>query len=396
MDNICGPPVRGEQFKYREKEVAEILNRLEVGESVLLIGLRRTGKSSVMLAVCDQAPKNWKIKYNDLQGMSNPSDFFKVLLQSLPKGNIEEIVAYWSKTKTIPNKLINFIKTNFTKLGGETASIEFQSSIIDYWHPLTEGIEHILKGIDKPIVFVLDEFPVFIEVMLKKNIPSNMIEEMLSQLKRWRLSYNNFRLLIGGSISFDRILSKNNISGSTISDLSRYFLPPLNRDNAKKFLQELSHSYKIKWYNEKLIEESLNLLEDYYPFFLQAFFKQVRERGISTKQSLQNIFEDHLIPYIRKGFFDQLLDRLRNHYTRQQQAIARDIFGFISRQEKLVANYSKLREIASERDRTGEVDLDEFLYDLTSDDFLFFDNRTNEYSFTIKLVARWSKITRGK
>ncbi|MBW1799535.1 MAG: hypothetical protein JRJ85_02285 [Deltaproteobacteria bacterium] len=395
MENITGPPARGEQLKFRDKDISEILLRLSAGNSVLMIGLRRIGKSSVMWGVHDRAPGEWITSYHDVQSMRSPTDFFTIMLQSLPKGKREQVIEYWSRAKTIPTRLLNFIKSHFKKLGGEGISMEFQSSIIDYWYPLTEGIEQALKNNEQPILMVLDEFPLFVEHMLKEGSKPNMLEQMLGQLRTWRESNYRFRLLIGGSISLDRILSKSKISAHVISDLSRYLLSPLNRDEANAFLRELAESHQISWYDDRLIDETLDLIQEYYPYFLQAFFQQIRNYG-SPDQGMTILFENYFIPAIRQSFFNQFLIRLRTHYGKPAQTAARAIFDLISTQEESIANYSQIADIFSNMDERGEVDLDELLYDLISDDFLYYDSRTNEYAFAASIVARWWQITRGR
>ena len=271
MKNVCGPPVQGDDFRFRDADVAEILNLLEVGHSVLLIGLRRIGKTSVMMGVQAQAPASWIVSRHNVQDMRLPSDFFGVLLKSLPKGAFDKMMARWLKAKTIPNRVLNFIRSQFSSLGGGGMSAEFQTAVIDYWEPLSQGIEQVLADIKTPFVLILDEFPVLVEHMLAANTPPVMVESMLGQLKAWREQYPHFRLLIGGSISLDRILAKHGILASTIADLTRYVLPPLSRDQANAFLQELADAYSLGWYDEARIETSLDLIEDY------------RERVVSAK-----------------------------------------------------------------------------------------------------------------
>ncbi|MCH8960604.1 MAG: hypothetical protein IH820_04590 [Bacteroidetes bacterium] len=101
--------------------VKEILSQLEAGNSVLLIGLRRIGKTSVMFGVQDQAPAAWTVSRHNVQDMRLPSDFFGVLLKSLPKGAFDALIARWHKAKTIPSRVITAIQKRFTRLGGNRA-----------------------------------------------------------------------------------------------------------------------------------------------------------------------------------------------------------------------------------------------------------------------------------
>lgn len=391
MENLVGSPVKGDNLKFRDKHVKEIISRLKSG-SVMLIGLRRIGKSSVMYGVLDQMPSQWIKTYHDLQGMQNPSDFFGVLLKSLPENQESKLDSFWRNTRGIPDRVLNYLKKNFKKLGDK----EFNNDIIDYWNPLTEGIGHIISESKHPILIILDEFPYLLENMLKSEIKANMIEKMLGQLREWRNIYSNFHMLIGGSISLDHFLSRNGISAATITDFSRYFLPSLTKKEARLFMKELAESAGLSWFNDTMIKKSLALIEDYYPFFLQNLFMLVTFHGGPGGQKLQDIYDNYFVPTIEKSFLKTFIDRLKNHYSKDQQKIAKAILACISNQPEYYANYSQIRDAVSTVVVEEEIDLDEILYDLVSDEFLLFNSRTNEYCFVVKILAKWWKVTWGR
>jgi len=48
MKNILGPPVYGGNFKFRKKNLKKGLRLLKNQNSFLILGIRRTGKSSFL------------------------------------------------------------------------------------------------------------------------------------------------------------------------------------------------------------------------------------------------------------------------------------------------------------------------------------------------------------
>ena len=393
MKNITGPPVKGDELKFRDKDIQEIISRLDDGNSVLLIGLRRIGKSSVMIGVQNNAPEDWTVSYHDVENKRLPSDLFSLLLKSLSGKDYEKLLKTWSQLKTIPGRTINMLKQSFTRLGVSVANVDLNKDIIDYWQPLTNGIEQVIKEKQSPVVLILDEFPFFIEHMLKGGISKQVVEEILGLLRIWRGKYDHFRLLVGGSISLDHILAKWDIQGSVINDFSRYFLPPFTKNEALRLLEELSAESGLDWYDRKKMEETLCLLSDYYPFFIRSFFREIKMYG--PKQPLAIIFENYFIPSIQKGYFDQFAERLKKHYSPEQKKAAKEIFTHISRQPEGRASYSQLRDVASKIALPDIFELDELLSDLTADDFLSFQPRTSEYVFVSGLLGKWWKMTRG-
>ncbi len=394
MKNITGPPVKGRELKFRDKDVSEVITRISDGNSILMIGLRRIGKSSVMLGVRDQAPPGWTVSYYNLQDKSRPSDLFSALLDSFSEDERERVIRYWSQVKTIPARVINGIKKTFRKLGGFEMEAEFNRDIIDYWKPLTKGMQQVISRRNHPIVMVLDEFPFFIEHMLEGDVSKQAVEEILGLLRCWRHDFDNFMMVVGGSISLDRILSKWNIDGSTINDFSRYYLSPLSRDQACQFLKELRESYQLNLFTDEHIENALDLLGDYYPFFLQAFFQQVRAHD--GTQSIEIVFENHFIPGIQKSYFGQFTERLKKHYSADQQIAAKKIFTRIANAPDKKSSLSQLRAEIENMPECKTTELDDLLFDLISDEFLTYESRVSEYCFAATLVAQWWQMTRGK
>jgi hypothetical protein len=397
MDNIFGPPVRGKHLKYRDSDIAQILSRLNAGNSILLIGLRRIGKSSVMRGIVDRAPDSWITSYQDMQHKKWPADIFTAFITMFHKNHRKQFQTYVSQLKTLPGRVSDMITKYIKSIGTGDLGIdlEFNQSIIEYWNPLIKGIEKIITSIHDPILLVLDEFPVYIELMLKAGCSPEIVQRILGLLKDWRSTFHHFRMVAGGSISLDRILAKNTIHGATINDFSRYLLEPFKRSEAKALLDELAASYGLDWYKGKRIEETLDLISDFYPFFLQGFFQELRAKGSKDGPSIKEIFENHFIPSIQRGFFDQFLNRLRSNYPEIEKKTAFCVLDFISKQNEYTAGYSAIRAEV-EKKIQQEIDLDSLLYDLVSDEFLSYYTRTAEYTFATKLVATWWRMTRGR
>ena len=104
MDNIIGPPVTGKNLLFRDKEIDDILRLLGAGNSVLVIGLRRIGKSSVMQGVCERAPEGWFTSYHNLETIKHPANLFSVLLRSLPRNKRNQVVSFLVSSKKLSPK----------------------------------------------------------------------------------------------------------------------------------------------------------------------------------------------------------------------------------------------------------------------------------------------------
>jgi hypothetical protein len=170
----------------------------------------------------------------------------------------------------------------------------------------------------------------------------------------------------------------------------------LKKQEAKLFLKRLAESAHLNWYDELMIEESLSLIEDYYPYFLQTYFMSVRSHGGPEGETLADIYENYFVPSVEKDFFKSFIDRLKNHYKMDQQRMAKVILGCISNQPEYTANYSQIRDAVSKSSINKDIDLDDILNELVWDEFLTLRSQTNEYCFVSKFIAKRWKITRGR
>ena len=80
MDNIFGNhPVSGRNFFGREKFIRQLVNIIITGNSFLLLGLRRTGKSSMLAEVMRQVKlyeQEYEVIFLNCQTYKDIQDFY--------------------------------------------------------------------------------------------------------------------------------------------------------------------------------------------------------------------------------------------------------------------------------------------------------------------------------
>ncbi len=111
MKNIVGTPVSGENFLDREKEIRTALRLMQNGNSFLLLGLRKTGKSSFLKQVAyflkqDSAQIVVEI---DCSTFRDLLDFYKALHNYLPDGLKKRFRKTLSDSRQIPTRLMEYI-----------------------------------------------------------------------------------------------------------------------------------------------------------------------------------------------------------------------------------------------------------------------------------------------
>src|SRR5579862_6814261 len=163
MRNRSGPPVVGDDFMFRERELNFAERALLDGNSVLLFGLRRIGKTSLLLETKRRIELHGKAEccFIDVQDKESASEFFLALLNSLPDGVNSALERWIGKAQTIPNSLWVAIQKRIRSGSVAGASIEFDEHIVDYWQPLANAIEQTIPLLPKPVIFLIDELPFF-------------------------------------------------------------------------------------------------------------------------------------------------------------------------------------------------------------------------------------------
>ncbi len=84
-------PPMNPRFMFREAELTRILDALSQGKSILLTGIRRTGKTSVVHEVLHQQTEYGPVKYLDVQSYTSLEAFYRDILKQMPQGVIEKL-----------------------------------------------------------------------------------------------------------------------------------------------------------------------------------------------------------------------------------------------------------------------------------------------------------------
>ncbi|MCD8387951.1 MAG: ATP-binding protein, partial [Bacteroidales bacterium] len=81
ISNRVGPPVTGDDFYGRVKELSQAHDYLRTNHSLVLSAPRRIGKSSFAKRLIeDQKALGWSCVYIDLEGVRTQEDFLKILI----------------------------------------------------------------------------------------------------------------------------------------------------------------------------------------------------------------------------------------------------------------------------------------------------------------------------
>jgi hypothetical protein len=377
-------------FRFRETEIERIEYCWSQGQSVLLTGIRRTGKSEVLkAALCRLAITGRAVGYMDVQDQNSLPRFYQQLLQTLlseaPPSLGEKLNEAMSTVARLPNDLMKWVRGQISKVSIPEI-VEFElappdEQLLRYWQPLVEQVATVLAQHDSQTLPVIgiDELPFMLENLLREGAAQKEIIIMLASLRR--LQAAGLRLIIAGSISFENLLSLHNIPHTVLGGLSRQPIPPFTRNEAASYLTERLAGRPAG--SESVLQLTLETLPDYVPEFLRITVNHLhvcRDEAACLSALQQGIMIE-----IRRSFLQQFDERLTKNYTPEEQNTADQILDTIARADSSGSRIDGSSLPADYRKVLLKLEYDNFL--IGGDDF--------KYCFSLNLIRLWWRANRG-
>lgn len=268
ISNKIGPPVEGDDFFGREKEIQKANKLLDSSHSLLLSAPRRIGKSSLAKRLIEEKKnQGWKCVYIDLEETTTEDGFLNLVIEAFCKNGIWKQVAE-GMSKGLASVLESIEKISLGPVQFNFAKKEDQE---DLYKNLKELIRH-----DEDTFIVVDELTLFLTILSKGEDGVEKVAFILNWLRSLRqVSRTKVRWLFCGSVGLRNFTSAMNL-GYTVNDLTEFSLDELSRDEAAGLLTELCKSENIEM-SDELVEYTLNKLYWNIPYFIQIIFSNLAE-----------------------------------------------------------------------------------------------------------------------
>lgn len=268
MSNKIGPPVEGDDFFGREKEIKKANKLLDSSHSLLLSAPRRIGKSSLAKRLIEEKKnQRWKCVYIDLEETTTEDGFLNLVIEAFCKNGIWKQVAE-GMSNGLTSVLESIEKISLGPVQFNFAKKEDQE---DLYKNLKELIRH-----DEDTFIVVDELTLFLTILSKGEDGVEKVAFILNWLRNLRqVSKTKVRWLFCGSVGLRNFTSAMNL-GYTVNGLTEFSLDELSRDEAAGLLLELCKSENIEM-SDELVEYTLNKLYWNIPYFIQIIFSNLAE-----------------------------------------------------------------------------------------------------------------------
>ena len=381
MKRHYGGPVSGDHFWPRPDITEPIVESLLAGESIKLFGLRRTGKSSIMLEVEAALKKaGRKPVYVDVQGNDRVDQLCARLLAALPASDNASKITQMLASERV-GKGISVIQ-NFLNKGQQTSPQP--TAILQRIELIKGDITKLLAQQNGSIILLIDELPFLINNMLDRGVPLADVNAFLATLRSWRQD-GKLPMFLSGSIGLSWLIRERGIAREHFNDLiNTQTPPPLEPDDARGMLKALAEE-DCPWMTDEIIAVILDESAVRYPSFLQFAFGRLKDRKARTVEDVRHIFEMYIRPSLDEDFYAQFDTRL-NRADAEHRAAARDALRLI---EKNGDAPTDLSAVDAALGNYEALDRDDVLGTLVEDGFITTNRKAQTVAFSSSLIRTW-------
>ncbi|MDG4551161.1 MAG: hypothetical protein P9F19_17470 [Candidatus Contendobacter sp.] len=371
-----------------------IARLLLTGNSVSLFGLRRIGKSSLLVGIEELIRKGKAVPVTlELQGAHRIETLVGKLMQACEKEGqgtlVDGIRSLYAGASTRMPAAVRAVYRLVT--GGAGEGQESQAGVkdvLDYLEVALGPLAEKLQKSDRKIVLILDELPFFCQDLHGQGgADKRHVAAFLSELRRWRR--DGLTMLVGGSIGVHRLERDLGIDPNLFGDLNHEQLPPLENEDAAALVAALVRGCAFDFWTPEHAQGVIAAPPAAYPTFFQSIFLELQRaaRGRAlTAERTGEIAVETTEKLLQDNFFPQFNHRL-TYYEAAEAEVAMKLFRVLAREPTPIAADVLGKEFPEDWPLARKTAL---LAALRQDDFLQ-KLPGNHFAFAMPLVAAWWK-----
>lgn len=328
MSFQVGKPVMGNDLIGRDKEIHEIMNLLQSGQSVVLIAPRRFGKTSVLLEVLERMKKEVYTCYVDIFSVPTIKALAERITESMLENSKLSNIFYKFKNNVVELAKQLQLKQEFE---GNEFILGFAQKGIDEWQLLEESLEYIENYGIKKGKNVLSAFDEFGDI---KKLDGDQIIKLFRSVIQLQ---KKTTFLFSGS--YESVMNQMFVNESApFYRFARIMhLGYINKNDFSEYIKNTLHKEKIP-FAENFINQLLDFTRG-HPYYTQLFLQEYMlmskiEENITNMPSIEEVKEKLLLvekSYLEK-FWETISSRKEDRLITTE--IARDTSSIYSVLEK--------------------------------------------------------------
>ena len=388
MKSITGPWVSGEDFFDRKAELQVLDRHIRNGNPVLLSGQRRMGKTSVARELGRRLEQEgWAFSFADVERAASAEDVIAKIAEALHsvRGFASRLVERWARAFT----------DNVEQLSAYEFGLKFRAGMTSgAWPRHGESIIRSCSEHGQPIFLVIDELPIFLNRLLRKDDGRVLVDEFLSWLRGsiQDVRGGSLALMVSGSIGLTPLVRRLGLTDRT-NYLYEFRLGPWDRSTSVECFNQLAHANALP-IEDGVAEAAYDALGVGIPHHVQSFFARLLDfatmhsRDAVTLADVKSVYQTDMLGPFGQNDLMHYDARLRDALGESDFAIANAILAEAAVQEQFTPSARKALEalFAAKIENVNERVAD-ILEILIHDGYLEADN--SGYRFASHLLKDW-------
>ena len=356
-----GNVATGDKFYLRNDIIEDIWSELKKGNSILLAAPRRVGKTSVMQYIEQNPVENYKLIFQNIQGVKSADEFFEQIYTLL--------LNCLSRMQKAKKWVENFKNTITIKKVG-VDGIEFEKKPTDFLKATNALLAEIneIQEIEN-IILLLDELP---EILfnINKTSKENAVS-ILKNLRRWRQQpelNKKVKFVLAGSVGIHYVVDIIETRNSDLNDLRKVDCSPLSNAEAYKYIDWATKGATVT-YNNELKEYLLSKIQYFVPYFFNLLLDQINKQAKKIgdpKITMQDIDVAFDAVVEDNDYFDDWKKRLQDYMPKEDFEFVNEILVHAAHKGHIT-----VKEIYDKAVQHGKTtDYMDFIKDLENDGYI--------------------------
>ena len=381
FNTIIGQAARKEDFFPRPQIQSEIWKKLKPGSSLLFVGPRRVGKSSILFNLLDEPKEKHIIIYYTSESVNNENEFYRKLFNHIVE-RLNTFNKYRKKLTTLGKTFLKSIES----IGKDGIKFQHNNSI-SYYNEVMALVRNLDLGEDRMIVLI-DEFAQTIENIMRDENDDNAIHflETNREIRQRPEIHKKLQFIYTGSIGLENIVER--INGiNFINDLHPISIPPLSRKEAEGLTDKIIRGSEVT-FADGAFEHLLNLIEWWIPFYFQIILDEVPKILVANNSTV--ITKDDIDTAVKNAlklriYFEHWFTRLRNAFKGNNFSFVKEVLNIIS--EKKRFSSSGIVDLAIKHKL--EDSYNNLINTLKYDGYINNEDDPKTYRFNSPLLREW-------
>ena len=388
MRSSTGRWVSGDDFFGRVEELQLLERRVREGNHVVLSGQRRMGKTSLLRETGRRLERDgWIVLFVDIEGATCAEDVVADIAESAHR--------YRSIASRFTVGIRRWLGDRLEEVGAPQFRIKVRAGLDPgSWKRYGERLLRDCSGQDRPVLLAIDELPIFLSRLLRRDGNATRVDEFLSWLRTivQRLGRRGPVVVVSGSIGLEPLVRRLGIP-DRINYFSTFRVGPWSREESVACLERLAGSHQLV-YEDGVAEAVYGALGVGVPHQVQAFFARLRESALMQGRQrvsvadVERVYRTELLGASGQNDLVHYETRLKEALDADSHSLAMEIlaeaatqgvFGEGSRRCMEIL-YSKVVEDAVER-------IADTLEVLVHDGYL--EKAEDGYRFSYRLLRDW-------